>query len=335
MRALACAGHDGRGQRMLARLLERGGEPQHVGLLIGRRRARPPPASACPRSACRSCRRRACRRVSSRSSASALSDQHAGAGAAAGADHDRHRRRQAERARARDDQHGDGADQRVRQPRLAAPRALQATKASDGDERRPRARNSRRSGRPAAESARGCAAPRRPCATICASSVSLPTRSARISSAAVAVDRAAGDRGCRGSFSTGIGSPVTIDSSTALRPSTHRRRRRGSSRRAERAACRRPATVAERHIALLGRPDDAAPSSAPGRAAARIAAAGPAARAQLEHLAEQDEHGDHGRGVEVGLDHAVHAEAGGKQPRRQRRGDAVARTRRRRRARSA
>ena len=50
-----------------------------------------------------------------------VSDQHARAGAPARADHDGHRRRQAERARAGDDQHRNGAHQRVRQPRLGSP----------------------------------------------------------------------------------------------------------------------------------------------------------------------------------------------------------------------
>ena len=82
--------------------------------------------------------------------------------AAPGADHDRHRRGQAQRARAGDDQHGYRVHQRVREPRLRAPRAPH-------DERRrsrparPPARNTRTSGRPGAGSARGCAAPRRPC----------------------------------------------------------------------------------------------------------------------------------------------------------------------------
>ena len=73
--------------------------------------------------------------------------------------------------------------------------------------------------------------------TICASSVSLPTRSARISETAGAVDRAADDLRSR-SFSTGIGSPEIIDSSTALRPSTTTPST-GTSRRAGPAADRR------------------------------------------------------------------------------------------------
>ena len=48
-------------QRMLARALDAGGKPQHLGLVeaLGRRRSRRP--SACLRSACRSCRPPACR----------------------------------------------------------------------------------------------------------------------------------------------------------------------------------------------------------------------------------------------------------------------------------
>ena len=43
--------------------------------------------------------------------------------ALAGRDHDRHRRRQAERTRTRDDQHGDGVDERVRHARRRTHRA--------------------------------------------------------------------------------------------------------------------------------------------------------------------------------------------------------------------
>jgi hypothetical protein len=45
-------------------------------------------------------------------------DEHAGLGAATDADHDRHRRRQPERAGAGDDQHGDGRHQSEREPGL-------------------------------------------------------------------------------------------------------------------------------------------------------------------------------------------------------------------------
>ena len=55
--------------------------------------------------------------------------------------------------------------------------------------------------------------------TICESSVSLPTRSARINKLPVVL-RVPPVTRAPGSFSAGIGSPVTSDSSTALRPST-------------------------------------------------------------------------------------------------------------------
>ena len=55
--------------------------------------------------------------------------------------------------------------------------------------------------------------------TICASSVSLPTRSARITKLPVPLTVPPVTRS-PGPFSTGIGSPVIIDSSTALRPSS-------------------------------------------------------------------------------------------------------------------
>ncbi len=54
--------------------------------------------------------------------------------------------------------------------------------------------------------------------TICASSVSLPTRSARMMSEPVPFTVAPMTRS-PGRFSTGIDSPVIIDSSTALVPS--------------------------------------------------------------------------------------------------------------------
>ncbi len=50
-----------------------------------------------------------------------VAEQHAEFRAPPGADHDRHRRRQAERARAGDDQHGDGVHERVGQARLGPP----------------------------------------------------------------------------------------------------------------------------------------------------------------------------------------------------------------------
>ena len=101
-------------------------------------------------------------------------DQHAGLGAAADADHDRHRRGEAERAGAGDDQHGDRGDQRVGEARLRAPdrprraKATTATTMTAGT-------NQPDTGRPAAGSARGCAAPRRPSARSAPASCRAPT----------------------------------------------------------------------------------------------------------------------------------------------------------------
>ena len=106
-------------------------------------------------------------------------DEHAGARTAAGPDHDRHRRRQPERARAGDDQHRDRVDQREPQRRRRpehGPHDEREHRRGDDAGHEP----ARDACRPAPGSARACAAPRPPCATIRASSVSLPTRSARM-----------------------------------------------------------------------------------------------------------------------------------------------------------
>ena len=106
-------------------------------------------------------------------------DQHAGLRAAADADHDRHRRREAERARAGDDEHGDGRDQAVGEARLRAPDA------PGGEGERPRPAMTAGTNQPETWSARRWIGARLRCAsatscTICASSVSRPTFSARI-----------------------------------------------------------------------------------------------------------------------------------------------------------
>ncbi len=119
--------HDGGGQRMLADRFETGGEPQQLVL-----RSRPAPPTE------RRQRRLALgeraglvddQRVDLLQQLERLgvADQHAGLGAAARADHDGHRRREAERARARDDEHGDGVDERVREARLGPDDAPDAT----------------------------------------------------------------------------------------------------------------------------------------------------------------------------------------------------------------
>ena len=141
-----------------------------------------------------------------------------------------------------------------------------------------------------------CASPTR--RTICASRVSLPTRWASITNVPVplTVPPVTLLRAC---FSTGIGSPVTIDSSTVLVPST--------THAVDRHPLARPHAqpVADVHVFERDLPPRRHPR---GRAVAVVGArpsrrlmarAGPAARAQLQHLAEQHEDDDHGRGLEV------------------------------------
>ena len=143
--------------------------------------------------------------------------EHASGRPAARADHDRHRRREPERTRARDDQHRDGAHERKRQARRRSPRA--PTRERDHRHGTTAGTKRPRPGRPAAGSARGCAAPRRPCGRSARAACRLPTRSARITrrrSQLIVPPMTASP----GSLFTGIGSPVTIDSSMALRPST-------------------------------------------------------------------------------------------------------------------
>ena len=108
---------DGGGQRMLARDLDAGGQPQqfrfvlpghrhdrdHARLALGKRSGLVDDQSIDPL--------QNLERLG-------ILDQHARGGSPAGTDHDRHRRRQPQRARAGDDQHRDGIDQGVSQPRL-------------------------------------------------------------------------------------------------------------------------------------------------------------------------------------------------------------------------
>jgi hypothetical protein len=151
--------------------------------------------------------------------------------------------------------------------------------------------------------------------TMRASIVSRPTFSARITRAAGLVDRAADDLIARPCFVTGIDSPVTIDSSSEERPSsttpstgtfspgrtrrlspTDQRARAGTSpRRYRRRRCG----------ARSWAPDRAAPGSRPKSFAG----------AQFQHLAEQHQHGDDRRRLEIDRDRAIHPrKAAGKIP---------------------
>ncbi len=182
------SGDDGAGERMLARVLDAGGEPQHVVRVEARRR-----------------NDRRHRRLAFGQRAGLVDhqridllhalqrlgvlDQDAGLRAAPDADHDRHRRREAERAGAGDDQHRDRGDEAVGEARLRP----EPGPGGEGERARPRsppARTSRRPDRRAAGSARASAAPAPPSARSATSSVSRPTLSARITKEPLLVDRA-------------------------------------------------------------------------------------------------------------------------------------------------
>ena len=149
---------------------------------------------------------------SNASSASALRIRTPEDGAAADADHDRHRRGEAERARAGDDQHRHRVDERVREARLGA-------------ERRPRDEGERRSRdhdrhehrrdpvREALDRGARCAAPRRP-SRRCARAACRRRRARRASRTQPVPLTVAPVTLLPAAFSTGIGSPVSIDSST-------------------------------------------------------------------------------------------------------------------------
>ena len=173
------AGDDRRGQRMLAGPLEARGEAQQL-VLVDAGAARPSTSRGLPSVSVPVLSTTSVSTFSRRSSASALRISTPAVRAAAGADHDRHRRRQPERAGAGDDQHRDGVDQRVRQARLGADQRPRPTKVTTATSEHGGHEPGRRRRRPAAGSARGCAAPRRPSARSARAACRAPTRSARI-----------------------------------------------------------------------------------------------------------------------------------------------------------
>ena len=324
---------DRRGERMLAAALDRRGEPQQLVLGPRRRRRRSRSAAGRPSVSVPVLSTTSVSTRASSSSASAFLISTPGVRAAAGADHDGHRRRQAERARAGDDQHRHGVDQRVREARLRARRRprRRTSSAATSDHRRHEVR--RRPDRRAAESARACAAPRRPSARSARAACRCRRARAVITSVPLTVDRAADHAVAR----------LLVD----------RDRLAGDHRFVDRAAPSSDDAV-DRH--LLAGPHaqqvadlDLVRAARPLRGRSRTTPrglrrepeqlanrrAGAMARAQLEHLPEQHEHGDDDRGVEVGVDRAVHPEAVGKEARRHGRDHAVADTPRRRRGRSA
>ena len=163
--------------------------------------------------------------------------------------------------------------------------------------------------------------------TIWARSVSAPTRSARITKPPVPFTVPPVTR-LSGAFATGIGSPVTIDSSTALRPSstTPSTGTRSPGRTRRRFPGR---TSRERHVLLAAVLAQAARGLGREPQQRADGARRGAARAQLEHLAEEDERDDHRGGLEVHRRRAAVAHAVGQGARRQHGEDAPAECRRR------
>ena len=158
--------------------------------------------------------------------------------------------------------------------------------------------------------------------TICASSVSAPTRSARITKPPVPLTVPPVTR-LPGVFSTGIGSPVTIDSSTALVPS---RTTPSTGTRSPGRTRRRSPGCTWSSGTSSSLPSGATPPGGLRRQTEQRADGprGGAARAQLEHLAEQDERGDHRRRLEVDGGHAAVPHAVGQRAGDQHGEDAVA-----------
>ena len=253
-------------QRMLAALIEAGGEcaaprsslnPACGDDRAERRPAHGQRAGLVDDQACRSC-------------ASARSLRHRvnstpGCRRAAGRDHDRHRRGQSQRARTGDDQHGDRIDQCHRPSEGSGPNSPQTKKVA-ARRRRPQARTST-----STASASRCIGARERCAgrdhlhDLRQHGFRADLLGAH-DQAAGAVDASRRSPRRRRAFSTGNGSPVSIDSSTLERPSSTtpstgtfspgRTRRRSPTAREPAARplqCRRRA--------------DAAPSSAPAPAA--------------------------------------------------------------------
>ena len=191
-------------------------------------------------------------------------DQHAGLRAAAGRRHDRHRRRQAQRAGTGDDQHRDRRRRWRRSCRAPDQRAPRRRRRGSRPAPRP-ARNRPTPGRQGPGSARGCAAPWRPSRRSRDSMVSAPTFSARMTSVPfrLSVPPVTASPSV---FSTGSGSPVSMDSSIDERPSITAPSTGTLS--PGRTRSRSPdLDLVQRNVSLRAVCRCAAPSSARGRAA--------------------------------------------------------------------
>ena len=228
-----------------------------------------------------------------------VADQHAGLRAAPGRGHDRDRRREAERAGAGDDQHRDRRDQRVGERRRRAPeRPGDEGEDGDGDHRRHEPAGDARRRR--AGSARASAAPRRP-SRRCGRAACRRRRGVASTTRLPLPFSVAPVTGSPAAFSTGTGSPVSIDSSTDERPSTtvpstgtfspgRTRSRSPTATAASGTSSSRPSariTRARRRREVEQRADRRA---------------GALAGAELEDLAEQHQHDDDRGRLEVDAD---------------------------------
>ena len=293
--ALGGAGQDGGGQRVLAAALEGGGQP---------RGPRPRPRPGRPASARRglptvSVPVLSTTRVSTsrrRSIASAFlnrTPRWAPLPVATMIDIGVAR---PERARARDDEHGDRVDQGVGEARRRAgerPHRERDDRDADDDRHEPARRPDRR----ASGSGRGCAGPRRPSRRCATSRVSAPTRSARMTRRAGAVDRAADDAvaGVLLGRHRLAGDHRLVDRALALDDDAVDRDLLAGAD-PEPVADRDPR---ERDVLLDAVVADAA-GGRRGQAEERAdRGAGAAAGAQLEHLADQDQRDDRRRRLEV------------------------------------
>ena len=237
-------------------------------------------------------------------------DQHARLRAAADADHDRHRRCQSERAGAGDDEDGDGRDQAVGQARGWPPHGPgnEGQRGDDDHQRHEPARDL--VGKPL----NGCAAslrlghqgndlaPAWSRARPCSARITKLPLWFRVPPITVSPTV----------FSTGIGLARhhrRIDGSCARRGWCHRRGRfrPGRTRRRSPTTTSSRATSASRPSAPRRRACLGASEAAPGLPAGLLA------RLELEHLAQQHEHRDHGGRLEVNRHGAVAAPKRGRE----------------------
>ena len=191
-------------------------------------------------------------------------------------------------------------DERVGQPRLGPDRPPDEGAQDAPPPRRP-ARSRRTRGPPGAGSARGSAGPRRPCGR--SGRAACPGRRARPASrsrpAPLTVPPVTRSPGRLLDGHRLAGDHRLVDGAAPL----ERRRRRPGTRSPGRTRSRSPTTTSvERHVLLppVG-PED--PRRRRGQAQQRPdGAARPAPGAQLQHLAQQHQHRDHRRHLEVDAD---------------------------------